>query len=62
MTIHELIKLLRSDAHYLAHDEIAFNAAISQRISLAADYLTALEAQLVKNEKERTSQDEKETE
>ena len=56
MTTQELIKQLRSDAHYLANDEIAFNAVISKRIDLAVDCLKVLETQLIKTEEARQKQ------
>lgn len=56
MKSNDLIKQLQQDAHYLCHDEIASNFAISQRIKLAIDYIKQLEAQLVKSETARQKQ------
>lgn len=56
MKSNDLIKQLQQDAHYLCHDEIASNFAISQRIKLAVDYIKQLEAQLIKSETARQKQ------
>lgn len=56
MKSDDLIKQLQQDAHYLCHDEIASNFAISQRIKLAVDYIKQLEAQLIKSETTRQKQ------
>ena len=56
MKSDDLIKQLQQDAHYLCHDEIASNFAISQRIKLAVDYIKQLEAQLIKSETARQKQ------
>lgn len=58
MKSNDLIKQLQQDAHYLCHDEIASNFAISQRIKLAVDYIKQLEAQLIKSETARQKQSE----
>lgn len=56
MKSNDLIKQLQQDAHYLCHDEIASNFAISQRIKLAIDYIKQLESQLIKSETARQKQ------